>query len=433
CYKFLGYLTKVFMINIPDFSNIKVRDYLPKKRNLSNGIPTYTFYSDDNEAVYLKFVFYNAGTLLQDKFFVASLTKTQLNKNTKDYTYKQLADEMDFYGLNFVPTTGNERTSLSFSFLSRYKENVFPLLQQMILYPRFEQDTLDIQISNAKQNYQTKLQQTNFLAHRYFMQGVFGKNNPYGKYAEVEDYDKVRKEDLQEFWQKHYTLNQCYIMLAGNVEESIFELLENYFGKIETSSPVKEWDIDFKPENSKGLIRNNLNSAMQSSIVMGRLLPKIDSEDYVALLVLNCALGGYFNSRLMSNIREDKGYTYGIDSALLPFKYGNIMLIVSDIAMDKEKESIEEIRKEMFILQNENISEKELSIVKNYMTGDMLRSNDGVVEICENYEYILRNKLREDYNSYLIERIRNISSEEIKNVAQKYLNPDDFLCSVVGK
>lgn len=420
-------------MNIPDFSNITIRDYLPQVRKLNNGIPTYTFYSNDNEAVYLKFVFYNAGTMLQDKPLVASFTSKQLNKNTKNYNFQELADEIDFYGLSFIPRTAIERTSLDISFLNRHKENVFPLLEQIILYPRFEKSNLDIALSNGKQNYLTKIQQTNFLANKYFMQGIFGKDNPYGTYASVEDFDNVTTEDLNEFWQKHYTLNQCYIMMAGNIDENIFDLMNDYFGNKNIPSISEKFGIDMEPVNQKGIIRNSLNSAMQSSIIMGKIMPKISHEDYIPLTVLNCILGGYFNSRLMSNIREDKGYTYGIDSALIPFRFGNIMVIGSDVAMDKENQTIEEIFKEMTILQNEEVPQNELSIAKNYLTGEMLRSTDGVSEICENYEYILRNNLRQDYNSYMINQIRNITPATIRETAEKYLAPDSFLCSVVGK
>lgn len=420
-------------MNIPDFSNITIRDYLPQVRKLNNGIPIYTFYSNDSEAVYLKFVFYNAGTMLQDKPLVASFTSKQLNKNTKNYNFQELADEMDFYGLSFIPRTATERTSLDISFLNRYKENIFPLLEQIILHPRFEKSNLDIALSNGKQNYLTKIQQTNFLANKYFMQGIFGKDTPYGTYASIEDFDNVTKEDLNDFWQKHYTLNQCYIMMAGNVDENIFDLMNNYFGNKNIPSISEKFSIDMEPINQKGVIRNSLNSAMQSSIVMGKIMPQISHEDYIPLAVLNCILGGYFNSRLMSNIREEKGYTYGIDSALVPFRLGNIMVVVSDVAMDKENQTIEEIFKEMTILQNEDVPQNELSIVKNYLTGEMLRSTDGVSEICENYEYILRNNLRQDYNSYMINQIRNITPATIRKTAQKYLTPDSFLCSVVGK
>ena len=162
-------------------------------------------------------------------------------------------------------------------------------------------------------------------------------------------------------------------------------------------------------------------------------MPKVDSADYIPLTVLNCLFGGYFNSRLMSNIREEKGYTYGIDSALVPFKYGNTMFIVSDVAMDKTDATIEEVFKEMQRLQNEKVSQEELSMVKNYMTGEFLRATDGVAEISENYDYIIRFELREDYNSYMLEEIRKTDAESLMLLAQKYLKPVDFLASVVGK
>ena len=421
------------MSTIPDISVMEVKDYQPQIRKLTNGITTYTFPSKDSEVVYMKFVFYNAGSISQNKSLTATFTGSQIGKNTKDYTYKQLSEEMDFYGLYFSPYTSRERFCLNFSFLNRYQENILPLIQQIILYTRFDEHTLEVEVGRAKQNYLTKLQQTNFLGQKCFNQELFGQDNLYGKYATIEDYNNINIKDLQNFWQKYYTLNQCYIMLAGNVEEKFFDLLEAFFGKEKITEKIEETNINFGAKKTNGIIRNSLASAQQTSIVMGRLLPEIGNEDYILLIVLNCIFGGYFNSRLMSNIREQKGYTYGIDSAIIPFKYGNIMMIVSDIALDKEKQTIEEIHKEMDILKNDEVSLQELSTVKNYMTGEMLRSTDGVAYISENYDYILRYKLRKDYNSYLINGIRAITRRDIKNIARKYLNKESFLCSVVGK
>ena len=422
-------------MQMPDFSKIEIKDYEPIKRVLDNGIKTYCFANHDSEAVFIKFVFYNAGTISQDKFFVSTLTKTQLNKNTKDYTYKELADEIDFFGLSYSPLTSNERTTLGFSFLSRYTKDIMPLLQQIILYPRFTQDTLDTTISNLRQNYLLKLQQTNFLAQKYFVQQLYGEDNPYGNSAKVEDYDKVTKEDLKDFWQRYYSSDQCYILLAGDIQEDFYGLLNTYFGKAfnvqENGLKALKNIAPFK--DGKGIIRNSLSSAVQSSIVIGRIMPKVDSEDFIPLTVLNCLFGGYFNSRLMSNIREEKGYTYGIDSALVPFKYGNTMFIVSDVAMDKTNATIEEVFKEMQRLHHERVSQEELSMVKNYMTGDFLRATDGVSEISENYDYIIRFGLRQDYNSYMLKEIRKIDAERLMFLAQKYLKPEDFLVSVVSK
>lgn len=421
-------------MQIADFSQIKIKDYKPIERLLDNGIKTYCFVNNDSEAVFMKFVFYNAGTISQDKFFVSTLTKTQLNKNTKDYTYKELADEIDFFGLTYSPLTSNERTSLGFSFLSRYTKNIMPLLQQIILFPKFSKDTLDTTISNQRQNYLLKLQQTNFLAQKYFVQELYGEDNPYGNLAKVEDYDKVTEEDLKDFWQKYYSSDQCYLLLAGDIDDNFYDLLNAYFGKDFNVGNAKGIVKDIPPfKENKGIVRNSLDSAVQSSIVVGRLMPKVNHEDFMPLTVLNCLFGGYFNSRLMSNIREEKGYTYGIDSALVPFKYGNTMFIVSDVAMDKTDATIEEVFKEMKRLQTEKVSQEELSMVKNYMTGEFLRATDGVAEISENYDYIIRFWLRQDYNSYMLDKIRRVSQKDIQYLAEKYLKPEDFLVSIVSK
>ena len=423
-------------MNIPDFSQIEIKDYKPIIRELDNVIKTYCFENKESDAVFMKFIFHNAGTISQEKYFTAALTKTQLNKNTKKFSYKELAEEIDFYGLTFSPLTSNERTSLGFAFLGKDSEKVFPLLEQMILFPEFSQEPLQTTINNSRQEYLLKLQKTSFLAHKHFMAGLFGKDNPYGAYADVDDYGKINNNDLREFWQKRYSCNQCYIMLAGNINGQFLNLLNKYFGQTEWNKETadtskKEIHIDFTPKNS--VIVNRLPSAIQSSLVMGRLLPDVHHADYIPLTVLNCLFGGYFNSRLMSNIREEKGYTYGIDSALAPFKYGNILLIVTDVAQDKQEATIDEIKFEMKRLREELVSTEELSMVKNYITGDMLRSTDGVAEISENYEYFIRYNLREDYNSYMIKTIRETSSEQIRNLAQKYLNEEDFLISLVGK
>ena len=151
-------------MNIPSFNNIEIKDYAPQKLFLDNNIPVYCFENKDMEVVFMKIVFYNAGTVFQDKFFVASLTKTQLAQDTKDFTALTLADAMDYYGVNFSATTSNERTVLNFSFLKQYQKEVLKLAGQIILYPLFNQDKLDITINNSKQEFLAKCQQTSFLA-----------------------------------------------------------------------------------------------------------------------------------------------------------------------------------------------------------------------------------------------------------------------------
>ena len=418
---------------IPKFSQIKVKDYFPESKVLSNGIKVYSFNNPEMDVVFMKIIFDNAGTISQDKFFTASLTKTQLNQGTKDFSAQELADEIDFYGLNYLPSTSNERTSLGFSFLKQYQKDVLPLIEQMIKYPVFPENNLKVAINNARQEYLLKLQKTNFLAHKTFMQELFGKENPYGMYARVEDYDNVKADDLRDFYRKRYSCNQCYIMLSGNVDEEFYSLLDkslgqDFWNKTTADTTRQEINIDLTPKNKT--IITPLDSAVQASIAMGRLMPKVAHEDFISLSVLNCLFGGYFNSRLMSNIREEKGYTYGIDSVIAPFKYGSVMLIVSDVTADKDNATLDEIRKEMKLLREEKVSEDELATVKNYMIGDLLRATDGVQEISENYEYFIRYNLPDTYNSYMLNKVQSTTADDIIELANKYFKEDEFLISI---
>ena len=420
-------------MNIPNFDSIKIKDYVPQKRALQNSIPVYLFENKDMEVIFMKIVFPNAGTINQDKFFVASLTKTQLNADTKDYTALALSDAIDYYGLNFSASTSNERTILNFSFLKQYQSEVLKLIEQMVLYPLFKQDKLDITINNSKQEFLAKCQQTSFLAHREFMANLFGKENPYGRYASLSDYDMVNNEDIRLFYQKRYSFNQCYFILAGNTDEAFVNELNEVFGKNNwnsNSADISTRKIAIDKNYDCKTIITPLDSAVQSSICMGKMFPSIQDEDYIPLTALNCLLGGYFNSRLMSNIREDKGYTYGIDSFIAPYRYGSVFMIVTDVTADKDMATLEEIYKEMQILQTKSVFKEELDTVKHYMMGEMLRANDGVSEIADNYDMFVRFNLPLDYNSRSMEIVKSITADDIMNLANKYLQQDSFLVSI---
>lgn len=421
------------MNNIPDFNSITIADYKPEIYTLSNGIKVYCFNNSDMEVVFMKFIFYNAGTINQDKFFVSTLTKTQLNQGTKDYSSLQLAYNFDFFGVNYTQTTSNEQTTLTFSFLKQYQKDVFKSIEQIIKYPTFPDDRLKITINDYKQEFLTKCQQTSFLARRSFMANLFGEDSIYGKYGKIEDYDKVKTDDLKRFYQQRYSSNQCYIMLSGNVDKEFVELLDKYIGQDnwnENTAQITTNNISIKQQKQNQTIITHQDKAVQASIVMGKFFPEIKHKDYISLNILNCVLGGYFNSRLMSNIREEKGYTYGIDSVIVPIKNGSVFMILTDVMKDKDEDTIKNIYYEMDNLCKEEIREEELNTVKHYMIGDMLRNMDGVIDICESYENIVRFSLKDTYNSEIINRIKTITSKELKDLANEYFKKESFLISI---
>ena len=163
---------------------------------------------------------------------------------------------------------------------------------------------------------------------------------------------------------------------------------------------------------------------------LGHALP--NNEDSKKLWCTVAFLGGYFGSRLMKNIREKNGYTYGISAQIVNYRYEKYLLIKTSAKKEFKEAIIEEIRKEIIFLQNEKISEEELNGFKQYFLGNMLATFSNIFSDMEHSVTIKMLSLEENYYQKLFETIKNISGEEINYIAKKYLNPDKFVQVFVG-
>jgi predicted Zn-dependent peptidase len=162
-------------------------------------------------------------------------------------------------------------------------------------------------------------------------------------------------------------------------------------------------------------------------------MPTKTHKDFHSLTVLNTILGGYFGSRLMTNIREDKGYTYGIGSGMIPLKKAGYFFISTEVGVEVCNKAIDEIYIEINRLRNESISEKELILVKNYMIGSFLRSIDGPFALANRFKSIMEYDLDYSYYDDYISTIKNIKASDLLNLANKYLDPNSMTEVVAGK
>ncbi len=157
-----------------------------------------------------------------------------------------------------------------------------------------------------------------------------------------------------------------------------------------------------------------------------------DHPEFDELTVVNTLFGGYFGSRLMANIREEKGYTYGIYSALTAYKHGAIFEVSTDIGKEYRDATLNEIQKEFSLLQTELVDEDELQTVKNYMSGKILRSADGAFRFSDVLKgLLLFDRKPESLNEYL-QTIQQISSERIMELAQKHFDFEKMYKVAVG-
>ncbi|MGD0712047.1 MAG: insulinase family protein, partial [Bacteroidales bacterium] len=235
---------------------------------------------------------------------------------------------------------------------------------------------------------------------------------------------------------KNYHAGKLRIIVSGKVNKNSIRLINTYFGNsvpLQPGKAEKERVPSISGSKSKITFFPQKN-VLQSGIRIGKILFTKKDPDYFGMLVLNMILGGYFGSRLIKNIREDKGYTYGIGSGIMSMKNAGYFYITSEVGADVRKQAIREVYKEIGRLRKELVPPEELNLVKNYMTGSFLRSIDGPFALADRFLGIIDYDLdfNKFYNKY-IQSIKNITSKQLLELANRHLQEDSFYETVVGK
>ena len=209
-------------------------------------------------------------------------------------------------------------------------------------------------------------------------------------------------------------------------------LLEAVFGTLPLTPPLPPPTLlTFKPAHT-GPVRQTWPGKMQSSLRLGRLGPNRSHPDYFAVLVANEVFGGYFGSRLMKNIREEKGYTYGIYSQLTHLQQASYWSIGTDVNREVAEATMNEIGREMALMQQHPVEETELSTAKNYMIGQFAGSLNTPFEIADRHKTRLLAGLPADYYEHFVENVRAVTPEQVQEAARRYLGVENWQQIAIG-
>jgi len=415
---------------INQISNLKKLEL--EEFKLSNGAPVYVFNNPHQELLKVELVF-DAGSAVSEKPLVAGAVNNMLTEVTKNYSAKQLAEEIDFYGAYFETSATRDNASVVLYSLDKFIDNTIPILAEVIKNASFNEKEFEQYKTRKIQEFHVNNEKVSFIARQQFTSLLFGENHPYGSFATVEDYDNLKREDLIEFHKENYLKGGFKVFISGKFGDDEFNVLNNYLGKLSTSKKVdideRNWSLQPSNEFKHHIKKNN---AVQNAIRMGFVGVDRDHKDYFGIKILSTILGGYFGSRLMTNIREDKGYTYGIGSSFSSLRKESIFFIATELKSEVVDLAIEEIGKEIRILQNELISDEELFTVKNYMQGSIQRSFDGSLAMLDRFKEINLNNLDMNYYHNYVDVIKTIDADNIKVLAQKYLDMDRMYILNVG-
>jgi len=415
----------------PDFKQVSTINFIqPEKKALDNGVPVFTIYSGEQDLVRIEFIFENVNWKLE-KPLQAIAVSALINNGTNKLTSKEIAEQIDFYGAFFQTEYVQDQSSVTLYTLNKHLKSILPIVKDVLSESQFPQQELDIYIQNQKQKLQVNLKKNDILARKEFAHALFG-DTAYGVNIQAEHYDALKREDLTEYFKAAYAPNNCTIIVSGKFDEASFNLLNDAFGKDwEKSNAVKN-NFNFAA-TAKQTIYIEKPEALQSAIRIGQLAINRKHEDFSGLQILNTVLGGYFGSRLMNNIREDKGYTYGIGSGISSLQQAGYLFISTEVGADVCAAALTEIYKEIELLKNKLIGEEELSLVRNYMLGSMLGSLENVFSHADKFKNIYFSGLDYNYYTRYIEKVKTISAEELLALANKYLTTENFTEVVIGK
>jgi zinc protease len=424
-------LDRTLAPNIKDAVDFDIQLKPCQKYTLDNGVEVYAFEGGAQEVMLMEMVFF-AGNSYETKNWVAPATNYLLKNGTSSKSAFEVNDAFEFYGAYLNRSCYNETATISLHSLTKHFQEVIPVVSELVADAVFPENELDIYQKNQIQQLTLNLKKGDFIANRFIDEYLFGIDHPYGKYSSEASYNQLTREDLVAFYNKYYKEGKCIVFMAGQFPANIESILNKYIGALPLNNKVIETpEHPIIAATTKKYSVVNDAASVQGSIRIARHFPNRHHPDFAAAQVLNNIFGGFFGSRLMSNIREDKGYTYGIHSYLQNHIQQSAWMVSTDAGKDVCRATIDEVYKEMAILRNELVDIDELKLVKNYMLGSLLGDVDGPFQIIGRWKSYILNGLTEEYFYNTIATVRAIQPNQIKDLANKYLNEEDFYELVV--
>jgi len=415
--------------NIVEISKIQTPE--TKEIKLKNGTTLHLIKGGSQDIIKIDFI-YKAGTYYQNKPVIASMCSAMLNEGCNKYNSQEIAEIFDFHGAYMNTSISHHRSTITLFCLNKDLEKLLEVVEDIIKNSTFPEKEFNTIRANRKNTFILELEKTASIARKTFLKSIFGENHSYSNIVEAEDFDKITRQELLEFYKTQYCPQNCDIIISGKFNDEHIDKINTHFGDeyCKDSKATKPVYCIRSEEKKKHFIEKK--NAVQSSIRIGCTTINKTHKDFVALQVVNTILGGYFGSRLMSNIREDKGYTYGISSSISSLPDSGYFAIGTDVGNEVREATLVEIYKELEKLHKELVSEDELNLVKNYMTGELLRALDGPFSISELVNINLFYKFEEKQYQKNLDIIKNITPEEIQELAIKYIKKEELFEIVAG-
>ena len=402
-----------------------------EKATLQNGLPLYWLNAGVQDVVEIDWVF-PAGIWYETKPGIAAATAALLKSGTSTRSSLQINEAFEFYGANLSVSCSNDYVTVSLFTLTKHLEQLLPIVRDILQQAVFPQEELDLYKQNTIQKLMVNRRKCEFIANQKIDAALFGEDHPYGRYSKKEHIETLEQEEIIRYYASYYNLTNARLFMSGKVGQKEVQLIDKVLGKEAlVQKSIIHPTVIKKPSTEKKQFIANDENGVQGAIRIARDFVNRHHEDFTPMVILNTLFGGYFGSRLMGNIREDKGFTYGIYSSQASLLHGGSLVVQTEVGKHVIEPAMKEIYKEMKRLYQEAIPTEELLLVKNYLLGNLLGSLDGPFEIIKRWRGLILNDFDETYFYNNIARYKNITAQELQTLAEKYFQQEDFYEIVV--
>lgn len=398
------------------------------RTTLPNGVELYTLAANDFEVLRVTLVF-RAGSAAQQVPFSASAAANLLAEGTLRMTAQQIAERLDYYGSWFDVSVDRDYAYISFASLSRFFEPTMEVAEQLLLHPVFPEEEVRSYCAKRRQRLAIERTKVETEAREAFAQALFGPAHPYGISSDEREYDRLTREQIASFYEQRYTARNCFAVCSGKVGPKELDAVARIAGQLPAGEASA---VEFPAPQTRRTALVEHPGAVQSSLRIGRLLFPRQHPDFLGMQVVATALGGYFGSRLMLNLREKHGYTYGAVAAMVNLERAGYLAIATQVGTDVTQAALTQIYAEIERLRREPMPAEELELVQNMMVGEMMRILDGPFGIADvSIENILCGRDNRVIGEN-IRRIRAITAREVQELARRYLPREELVTVVAG-
>jgi predicted Zn-dependent peptidase len=415
-------------VTAPVFQNIspfKLKEV--QKLKLDNGRDVF-FIDHGEQPIFKLELSIKSGSWYSEKYDLFSLALKSLNESSLKRSSSEITVAIDSLGAFIEFSPGFDNSSISIYGLTKHFHEIMGLLSEIIQSPKLDETEFETVKTKELERIRLNQEKNSYLSSIELRKNIFGAQHPYGNSATLSETESISIADVKTFFNSNF--DDFEIFVSGKLPETFEAQLNDRFG----ASPVryvpeKEHDINKTSSKDSNIIKAN---SVQSSINIGKRLFRRNHKDYVKFLVTNELLGGFFGSRLMKNIREEKGLTYGIYSHIYSLNNEGYFSVSTDCKGDFSQQVIDEVLKEIETLQSIPVERNELDTVKNYMLGSFTSSVSTPFALMDRFKAVYFQGLNYDYYGMYFDTVRNLTPDDIQYQSQEHLRLNSLITCSVG-